>query len=323
MDSILTVVSLVGLLAPINVMASEEPILTSTLDVVRQTLPADQPVALRLTVINPLKTAQILSVNYPTLETTATSGLELILDGHKLAPYCLPTENSTYFQGDVRIPAIEVPATGKISIIIILNRFTDRVSKGAHQLKYNLALISRDSAKVVASTTGILQFTLTDSNNGQLITALRDWTKCLGSSNYWDKRAALEAIALADSPAAIPFKIELIKAGYPEYAFPALAKFQNNDAARKAVVAALSEKRSRVAACALLVLSLWKEPIEPQEIAKLAKTEDIILRRAIIEYCESMKSTDLSGVVTLLANDSDPEIAQKAKRLLQGKQNDH
>jgi hypothetical protein len=128
----------------------------------------------------------------------------------------------------------------------------------------------------------------------------------------------LEAISLTDSPSAIPYKIKLIKTGYPEYAFPALAKFRNNDDARKAVIGALTEKRARVAACALRVLSLWKEPIEPEEIAKLAKAEDAILRRAVIEYCESTKSADLSGVITLLANDSDPEIAQTAKRLLAG-----
>jgi len=278
-----------------------------------------EPVELSVTIANPgPKNAQIY-MNYPTFRAFDSGGINFKIVAAPSEVKLTPPQDSEH-----RVPIIEVTAEQEWTTRIYLQRFFSNLTPGRYRISYKLDL--RHDTKMpdlnsgTSSSEGELSFTIGAADQQQLKESLNQYSAKLESQNFWERRAAIEALSLVEDPVVIPHLGMMVKLGLADYGLRALARFSKNEAAQSIVLNSLASKQASAVVQALTVLAGWGYKINTNDLQTLLKQDNIQIKIAALRYVKSIGDKGYSEVIKPYLNDPDPNVskeAQKAQGILQ------
>jgi hypothetical protein len=274
------------------------------------------PIPIAIMLNNPEEREIRLLINYPTLNIEDVASFEVSVDGQKTEPWKDKLELFSADGTSGKIPIETISPKETLRFHVFLNRYVKELKSGPHKLSYTLTVAGADH-KPLATVNGELKFSIeADQNSDNLHKDFERLTQTLRGSKFWERREAIEALVTSFRIEVIPYLGELAKAGYEEYALPALCRFKNQDNARAIIVSSLDSKRVEAVLCALDVAGAWRLDLAEAKINSLICSENKQIQIAAIRYVGNIGSIKYIEVVRNLIADEDPKVSSAAKEIL-------
>jgi hypothetical protein len=205
------------------------------------------------------------------------------------------------------------------SIPLFLQQYFASPPIGSHEIGYRMTVLcngKEEPSTQSPSSAGSISFRIDASSPARITAIIASYDHELDSSDPWQRRHAIEAIASMDSPAVLPELERLIRMGSSEEAFHTMAKFRGDPVATAMVDKYLASKNTHENALALDVLSQWKSPVSASRLSNLLKSGDRSMKLAVVHYAWSMRETGYIPVIASLKDDPDPYVVQQATRAI-------
>jgi hypothetical protein len=267
-----------------------KPMLSARVEVAKARFAEGEPIEIRLTVENPGTQPVELAVDYPSFASIAEDEPGFVFSTRGTGLSLRPEEEDGLSLGK-RVPLVAVPPHGSWSVSVFLQRFLDSPRSGSYRLPYSLRLTGAarpDAATpLLAAVKGELSFAVDPAKLGELDSALLAFARRLEGSDFWGRRAAVEALSVVRDERVIPHLVKMLKLGFKDEAFEALARFSGNDQARVVVIGLLESDDPAAVVKALDLLKGWKYALEPGTIKVLMKHADPRVGAAVRRYLDA------------------------------------
>ena len=292
--------------------------LTIKVNPTKSTFVEGEPVELTVTIFNNGKNVRIY-MNYPTFRAFDSSGVTFKIVTAPSEVKVTPLDDSEH-----RVPIIEVAAGQEWITRIYLQRFLSNLTPGRYRISYKVEL--RHDTKMpspnsdISSSEGELSFTIVAADQQQLKESLSQYSAKLESQDFWERRAAMEALSLVEDPVVIPHLGVMVRLGMADYGLRALARFSKNEEAQSIVLNSLTSKQASAVVQALTVLAGWAYKVNTNDLQILLKRDNLQIKIAALRYVKSIGDKGYVEVIKPYLNDPDPNVskeAQKAQGILQ------
>ncbi len=298
---------------------SSEPMLMAKLSLTKEKFVGGEPVEIKLTISNTGSKNARVYLNYPTFRAFDSGGISFNIVTAPAGVKQLLLDES-----ERRVPVVEVVAGEEWSTAIYLQRFLANLSPGRYQISYTLE--TRFDTKMpdinsdVLSSKGEISFTVEPPRQQQLNEILNQYSSKLESPNFWERRAAIEALSLIEDPIVIPHLNSMLKLGLADDGLKALARFPKNEEAQSAVLNSLASKQASAVVQALKVLAGWGYEVNTNDLQSLLKRDNTQIKIAALRYVKTIGDKGYLEVIKPYLNDPNPDVskaAQEAQSILQ------
>jgi hypothetical protein len=205
------------------------------------------------------------------------------------------------------------------SINVYLQRFTQDLSPGTHNVNYSIDALCNSREGIHPSAVkgkGSLQVVILSSGESQLAEVLAQYAKSMETLDYWTRRSAEEALEVTHSALVLPYLKQVIAYGLSSNSgVEALAKLQGVHEAEDLLIATIRSGSQLFSA--LAVLEEWNYTLPVSDFkALLDQTSDPNVKRAAFRYAEQVHAVAYIGLISAYSEDPNALVASAAKDVL-------